>query len=240
MAITKGQQPVHQTIRSVLRAEILSGVLPGGTALRQDTLAARFGASRIPVREALRQLEFEGLVVHQQNRGVTVARMTVEQICELLDIRVALECHAAKLAVPNMVERDFEAMDQILDAYQASTDVSEWAEYNRRFHLALSAPANNRRLRRLIEEYCLNTDRYTHVAMSVATGKDHPQADHRALVAACRARDVPAVVELLERHIMDTKRELLASARAASRDNEAQDSGLSSLAATEAISVILD
>ena len=212
---TRSKQALHQTIRNTLRAEILDGVLPGGTALRQDALAERFQASRIPVREALRQLEAEGLVVHYLNRGAVVARMNVEQLCELLDIRVALECHPAKLAVPNMVERDFEAMDRILDAYQASTDLSEWAEYNRRFHLALSAPANNKRLRRLIEEYCLNTDRYTHVAMSQATGKERPQEDHRKILEACRRRDVQAVVALLEEHITDTRRELLATARAA-------------------------
>jgi DNA-binding GntR family transcriptional regulator len=218
--IRPSKQALHQTIRDTLRSEILGGELPGGTALRQDALAERFQASRIPVREALRQLEAEGLVVHHLNRGAEVARMNVDQLCELLDIRVALECHAAKMAVPNMVERDFEAMDRILDAYQASTDISEWAEYNRRFHLALSAPANNRRLRRLIEEYCLNTDRYTHVAMSQATGKERPQQDHRKIVEACRRRDVQTVVALLEEHIMETRRELLATARAAEEAGE--------------------
>ncbi|MDM0029529.1 GntR family transcriptional regulator [Variovorax saccharolyticus] len=224
MATSNAKQALHQTIRDVLREEILSGLLPGGSALRQDTLAERFNASRIPVREALRQLESEGLVTHHLNRGAVVTSMNVEQICEMLDIRVALECHAARLAVPNMVERDFEAMDRILDAYQASTEVAEWAEYNRRFHLALSAPANNLRLRQLIEEYCLNTDRFTHVAMSQATGKEKPQADHRCLVEACRRRDVPAVVRLLEEHIMDTRRELMATARGTEQSSGSSDS----------------
>jgi DNA-binding GntR family transcriptional regulator len=206
-------QALHQTIREVLRNEILSGKLQAGHQLRQDALAERFQASRIPVREALRQLESEGLVVHHLNRGAVVAGMNVQQICELLDIRVALECHAARLAVPNMVERDFEAMERILEAYAASDVVADWAEYNRQFHLALSAPANNGRLRRLIEEYCLNTDRYTHVAMSEATGRDKPMEDHYALLAACRARDVARVVALLEEHIDHTRRELLATAR---------------------------
>ncbi|RIX72092.1 GntR family transcriptional regulator [Acidovorax cavernicola] len=205
---------LHQTIREVLRNEILSGKLQAGHQLRQDALATRFSASRIPVREALRQLESEGLVVHHLNRGAVVAGMNAQQICELLDIRVALECHAARLAVPNMVERDFEAMDRILAAYAVSDVVSDWAEYNRQFHLALSAPANNARLRQLIEEYCLNTDRYTHVAMSEATGREKPMEDHYALLAACRERDVQKVVMLLEAHIDHTRKELMATARA--------------------------
>lgn len=207
-------QALHQTIREVLRDEILGGKLQAGHQLRQDALATRFNASRIPVREALRQLESEGLVVHHLNRGAVVAGMNIQQICELLDIRVALECHAARLAVPNMVERDFEAMERILADYAASDVVDDWAEYNRLFHLALSAPANNARLRQLIEEYCLNTDRYTHLAMSEATGRDKPMEDHYALLRACRERDVDKVVKLLQEHIDHTRKELLATARA--------------------------
>ncbi|WP_287496774.1 GntR family transcriptional regulator [Pandoraea sp. CB10b_02] len=210
---TPGPQARHQVIRDTLRDEILSGVLPGGYQLRQEALAERFQASRVPVREALRQLEAEGLVTHHLNRGATVASMNLEQLCELLDIRVALECHAAKLAVPNMAERDFQLMEQILADYSASEVVSAWAEYNRRFHLALSAPANNRRLRMLIEEYCLNTDRYSHLAMSQATGKEKPQHDHYEILAACRRRDVGAVVSLLEAHILATRNEIKALAR---------------------------
>lgn len=213
MPSKKVAKALHQDIRDQLREDILSGVLPAGTQLRQDALAERFNASRIPVREALRQLEAEGLISHQLNRGAVVAGMSVEQICELLDIRVALECHAARLAVPNMVERDFQAMETILQAYSEAQSIPEWAEHNRRFHLALSAPANNKRLLRLIEEFCLNTDRYTHVAMSRATGKDKPQEDHYRLVEAARAGDAEQVAALLEVHILDTKKELLASAR---------------------------
>jgi len=204
---------LHHTIREALRQDILSGVLEAGYELRQDALAERFNASRIPVREALRQLEAEGLVIHQPNRRAVVAGMSVPQLCELLDIRIALECHAARLAVPNMVQRDFDTMEKILADYAASNVLAEWAEYNRQFHLALSAPANNARLRRLIEEYCLNTDRYTHEAMSEATGLERPMQDHHALLAACRARDVERVVELLRDHIDHTRKELLATER---------------------------
>jgi len=211
--MTRNAKALHQTIRDQLRYEILSGALPVGQPLKQDALATRFHASRIPVREALRQLEAEGLVTHQLNRGAVVAGMSLLQICDMLDIRIALECHAAKLGVPNMVERDFQAMEQILAAYDAATTAQEWGEYNRRFHLALSAASNNRRLHQLIEEFCLNTDRYTHVLISQATGKEGPQSDHYKIVAACRRHDTATVVQYLEEHIQSTKRELLAMQR---------------------------
>ncbi|CAG9228161.1 DNA-binding GntR family transcriptional regulator [Paraburkholderia tropica] len=210
------QRSLPQTIREQLREEILRGVLPPGAQLRQESLAERFGASRIPVREALRQLEAEGLVSYQLNRGAVVMAMSTREICELLDIRAALETYAAKLAVPNMVAADIDVMKRILAAYDAATSPADWAEYNRQFHLALCAPANNQRLRKMIEEYCLSTtNRYPHLRMSLDTEKGDVQRDHYEIVDACKRRAVDDVVELIERHILDTKREVMAAARLA-------------------------
>jgi DNA-binding GntR family transcriptional regulator len=207
-----------QAIRDQLRDDILRGALPPGTQLRQESLAERFNASRIPVREALRQLEAEGLVDYQLNRGAVVVEMSTAEICELLDIRAALETYAAKLAVPNMVAADIDALTKILESYDDAADAGDWAEFNRQFHLAMCAPSNNERLQRLIEEYCLSTtNRYPHLRMSLDTQKDDVQRDHYRIVDACRRRAVDEVVELIEEHILETKREVMAAARLASR-----------------------
>jgi DNA-binding GntR family transcriptional regulator len=208
------QRSLPQSIRDQLRDEILRGTLPPGTQLRQENLAERFGASRIPVREALRQLEAEGLVSYQLNRGAVVIAMSTSEICELLDIRAALESYAAKLAVPNMVSADIELMKRILASYDIATTPAEWAECNRQFHLALCAPSNNERLKKMIEEYCLSTtNRYPHLRMSLDTQKEDVQRDHYQIVDACKRRAVDEVVTLLEQHILETKREVLAAAR---------------------------
>lgn len=208
------QRSLPQTIRDQLRDEILRGTLPPGTQLRQEGLAERFGASRIPVREALKQLEAEGLVSYQVNRGAVVSAMSTTEICELLDIRAALESYAAKLAVPNMVASDIEHMKRILASYDVASTAAEWAECNRQFHLALCAPANNERLRKMIEEYCLSTThRYSHLRMSLDTQKEDVQRDHYRIIDACKRRAVDEVVSLIEEHILETKREVLAAAR---------------------------
>jgi DNA-binding GntR family transcriptional regulator len=111
--------------------------------------------------------------------------MNVQQICEALEIRMVLEYHAAKLAVPNVAECDFEAMGSIRAACARSETVSDWVEYNGQFHSARSAPANNMRLRRPIEEDGLHTDCSTPVASSEASGRDRPMYDHCKLHAAC-------------------------------------------------------
>ena len=91
MPQTRAPKALHQSIRDQLRYEILSGALSVGQPLKQDALATRFNASRIPVREALRQLEAEGLVVHHLNRGAVVAGMSLEQICEMLTVHATIE-----------------------------------------------------------------------------------------------------------------------------------------------------
>ncbi|WMD20050.1 GntR family transcriptional regulator [Achromobacter seleniivolatilans] len=219
MSITESQgasnpgQALPHRIRDQLRFEILTGALPAGTQLKQDALAARFQASRIPVREALRQLETEGLVAYRLNRGAVVIGMDIEQICELLDIRIALEGYAVRAAVPNMGRADLDALESLLNAYDDADTGPQWAELNRRFHLALCAPANNQRLRRLIEEYGLNTHRYTHEVMSLADGKEGLKAEHARILEACRQQDGDLAARLVEAHILEKKKNLVAMHR---------------------------
>ncbi|MGN8545983.1 GntR family transcriptional regulator [Bradyrhizobium sp. 13971] len=114
-------------VREALRAAISSGELAPGLQLRQDELAARFGTSRIPVREALRQLEAEGFVTFLPNRGAVVSDLSIDEVIELLEIRIALECHALRLAIPAMGEIDLEETTKILRAYDAEPDPAQWA-----------------------------------------------------------------------------------------------------------------
>jgi DNA-binding GntR family transcriptional regulator len=89
-----------------LRQGILSGALGGGRPLRQDEIAREFGVSRIPVREALRQLEGEGLVTFYPHRGATVSELSYEEATEIGEIRASSETLALKRALPNMTEED--------------------------------------------------------------------------------------------------------------------------------------
>lgn len=91
------KQPAPELVRDSLREAIYSGKLQPGEQLRQEELAERYGISRIPVREALRQLEAEGLVTRQPNRGAVVAALSVQEVIEMLDIRIGLECRALML-----------------------------------------------------------------------------------------------------------------------------------------------
>src|SRR6266568_8237789 len=109
-------------VREALRRAISAGELAPGIQLRQDELAEKFGTSRIPVREALRHLEAEGFVTFLPNRGAVVSDLSIDEVVELLEIRIALECHALRLAIPAMGEIDLDEADKILRSYDNEPD----------------------------------------------------------------------------------------------------------------------
>src|SRR5947207_6687046 len=105
------QGTAPETIASALRADILSGASRPGTLLRQEDLAARFAMSRIPVRDALRLLEAEGLVTIATNRGAQVTQLSRDEVAEIFHLRVLLECDCLALAASRMSEKDLDRID---------------------------------------------------------------------------------------------------------------------------------
>lgn len=205
--------PAPELVRDGLRKEILSGELAGGTQLRQDELADRFGTSRIPVREALRQLETEGLVTIHPNKGAVVSSLSTDEVMEMLDIRMVLECGALKLAIPNMADDDFETAERILDDYDRAPDPMRWSESNWRFHETLYAPCDRPKLLGLIETNYSQINRFMRMQISRAAGKEQPQEEHRRLLDLCRRQAVEPAVKLLEKHIQKTQKSLAAVLR---------------------------
>lgn len=202
-----------EMVREGLRQAIFEGAFEAGQQLRQDDLAARFGTSRIPVREALRQLEAEGLVTLVANKGAVVTSLSLEEVLELLDIRIGLECRALKLAVPNMAVEDFEHLDEILRSYDDEALPVRWSDRNESFHLALYDPCRRPRLLAMIRTTWSQIGRFTRTQVSLAAGKDRPMREHRELLVACRAGDGLRAVRLLEEHIGQTQKSLLAAVR---------------------------
>jgi DNA-binding GntR family transcriptional regulator len=208
-------KPAPDVVRDGMRAAIIAGDFEEGSPLRQDEIAEMYGTSRIPVREALRQLESEGLVSFHRNKGFVVKGISIDDVLELLEIRVALECRALKLAIPNMAFEDFEAAEAILKAYDESQDQSAWGELNWQFHWTLYVPCQRPKLLDMIEANYGHVSRYTRRQVSLATGKARPQHDHVQLLEYCGNGDVDAAVSLLEKHIEQTQRSLRASMRRA-------------------------
>jgi DNA-binding GntR family transcriptional regulator len=192
-------------ITAELRARIYSGILAGGVQLKQEELADAFGVSRIPVREALARLEAEGLVKHMPRKGTVVLSHSVDDVIEMLDIRIALETRALKLAIPNLSASDLNTAEAILDEYNASNKPSQWSDLNLRFHMFLYAAAKKPNLLKMIEEVVLGTQRYTRIQISTTVGREKPQREHYELLCALREGNADKAIGLLEAHIEHTQ-----------------------------------
>ncbi len=136
----------HRTLSSAiveqLRQAILDGTHPAGLQLRQDFLADLYGVSRIPVREALFQLEAEGLVRIIPHKGAVVSGLSLEEINDIFDLRLLLEPRLLGSSAPRLDARDFLRIDQAHDAFSAAIaarDTSQFGVLNARFHQALYA-----------------------------------------------------------------------------------------------------
>lgn len=189
-----------------LRGAILTGALAAGTRLNQDRIAAENRVSHIPVREALRRLEAEGLVTFAPRRGFFVARLSAWDAAELAEMRVALEGLAVRGSVARATAADWADAARAIAEAEATGDLATWSARNWDFHRALYRAARRPRLMETIEGLWRNADRYLRVAWAAADWQRRSQDEHRAILAAFRRRDAAAAERLVAAHVMDAAR----------------------------------
>jgi DNA-binding GntR family transcriptional regulator len=196
-----------------LRARILSGALADGAPLRQDAIAAELGVSRIPVREALAQLEAEGLVRVEPHRGAFVAGLAADDMAELFEMRAAIEPLLLRRAVPRLRASDLATARSALADFEAALadgDADRWGELNWRFHAALYAPAGRPRMLRLAQELNNSAARCVRLHLGLAGTLPRAHADHERLLELCEAGNVDDAAALLARHILEAGQALTA------------------------------
>lgn len=190
-----------EVIAKQLRSAIISGALAEGEPVRQDDVARLFNVSKIPVREALKRLEAEGLVEFKRNKGAVVTRISEPELAQMFEVRVLLEVKAISLAVPNMTEADFVRAEAICDAFLVDDDVGHWSELNWSLHACLYEAARRPFLIGLIRSIHDKLERYLRMQLTLSEGKARADREHRAIVEACRRRDVALAARLIEEHI---------------------------------------
>lgn len=194
-------QTAADTLADALREAIVNGELGGGDALRQDELAAHFGVSRMPVRDALRQLETEGLVTIHPTRGCFVSRLDPTDIQEVFALRSLVEAEALQLAFPSLTSQTLDEADAVLERIDRCRHPGELTSLNRTFHMLLYRDCGSTRLTDLIATLHGSADRYVRLFMVDAGYGRASQDDHRAILAACRAGDPDAAVGALKLHL---------------------------------------
>src|SRR5689334_3039915 len=183
------RQTTVTLVADELRRRIMTGTLAEGQQLRQEALAADLGVSRIPIREALRQLEAEGFVAIASHRGAVVSKLSLDGIIELFELRVRLETWLLELAIPQMSEDDLARADQALEAMISNRKIENWGALNWEFHAALYAPAARPATLRILRRINENTDRYIRLQISLTSGQLKAHREHKELLELCRTRN---------------------------------------------------
>ena len=199
-------EPLAVRISRELAARIISGRIEAGARLRQDHVAEEFGASHVPVREAFRRLETQGLVESEPRRGVRVSGFDVGEVREVAEMRAALEVLALRHAAPHLTKAILDAAEQANLASDHARDVRAWEEANRRFHRVILTPCGMPRLLRAIDDLHTASARFLFSGWR-AEWETPTDRDHRAILAALRAGDVDGAAAVLARHVQSIGQE---------------------------------
>jgi DNA-binding GntR family transcriptional regulator len=200
------RQSLTSAVADRLRDQIIRGEIPEGAQLRQDAIATQFRVSRIPVREALRQLDAEGLITIVPNRGAVVPALSPDDIEELFTIRALLEPELLKLSIPHLTEEDFSEAQQILRKYvdelRREDHMGAWGRLNWQFHSILYSRANRPYFMSILRNVNNNGERYTRLQLYLTHGIKRANEEHHKILELCRRRDIQAASKLLRQHIL--------------------------------------
>jgi DNA-binding GntR family transcriptional regulator len=198
-------------IADSLRDSILRGEFAPGSRIRQEDVADRLGASRLPVREALRILESEGLVTLVANTGAWIAHLSLEECQELYQIRERVEPLLLSYSMPGLDETALDRLAALADEMQAGTDVARFLQLDREFHLLSYSGARTAILGDTVLRLWNSTQHYRRAFTLVSgpVGNRAVHYEHQLLVGAIRRRDNDDAERVLLGHIRRTRLELL-------------------------------
>lgn len=194
-----------------LREAIDAGRWRPGDLLRQEQIAAEYGVSRIPVREALAQLQTEGLLDVAHYRGARVSRPRAEEIDELFDLRLLVEGDLLVRALRRHDQRSLRDLKRRQDALEDADDRLGWIAGDIAFHEALYGPAERPRSLALYRQLRAPIDRFSVQALGPGARKQGWADEHRRLITAVAADDGAAARTILEQHLQVTRAVVLAA-----------------------------
>ena len=196
--------PQVTKIVAALRDEIVSGAIAPGSALGQESLAERFGVSRMPIREAIQHLAAMGFVTIEGNKRSRVAELSLADLIDIYDMRIALEVVAIRAAMPNLTNAQIDQAEEI-QARFADTDAEGFVRLNQAINMTLNGPSTRPRLLAQIDTLFNAADRYLCIAKAPPGQREKSDAEHRELLELCRKRDASAAAECLIGHSGDAR-----------------------------------
>lgn len=206
---------VHKTrtqlVVEALRDKILHGEIKAGEPLRQAALAKELNVSRIPIREALLQLEAEGLVNFEPHKGATATEISTSQVDEIFELRALLECELLKYSIPHLSEDEYTEAEDLIEQMEDHTEDSDTSlgELNYRFHSILYSKAERPHTHELVDILIKNSLRFVRMHLMLAGGEQKSQTEHKELLALCKNNQIEKACEFLSRHILTAKEDII-------------------------------
>lgn len=197
-------------ISDSVRDAILSGEYPPGARIRQEDLAERFGASRLPVREALRTLEADGLVTLVANAGAWVSRLSLAECEEVYQTRERVEPLLLRYAMPHIDADRIARLDELSQQMEGGDDVEEFLRLDREFHQLSYEPATTTVLGDLVQRLWNTTQHYRRAYSLLLDSQSRRivHDEHHMITAAIRHADPDAAESVLAGHIRRTRLQL--------------------------------
>lgn len=214
-APTIKRQTVAASVADILRSRIVNGEYVGGEQIRQEAVAAELLVSRIPVREALLQLESEGLVIIHTHRGAMVVDLTLDDAVDLFEARLMIEPALLVLGVVGATAADVAALKVSLTDYtkavKGGAEPEVLSRLNWAFHTAMCRPSKRLRMLAALQSLYTGADRYLRLQISRPEAKRRALEDHQALCHAFVERDTALSEKLIRDHIKNAYNDVLKS-----------------------------
>ena len=215
--MASSEDTIAVRISKELADRIISGAIEPGSRLRQDHVAEEFDTSHVPVREAFRRLEAQGLAISEPRRGVRVASFDLGEVREVAEMRAALEVLALRHAAPHLTASILDQAEEATKAGDKSPDVRSWEEANRTFHRLILAPCNMPRLLSTIDDLHAASARFLFAAWR-SEWETRTDQDHRAILSALRQGNIESAAATLGRHVQWIGQKPVKTASGTTRD----------------------
>ncbi|MBC7344236.1 MAG: GntR family transcriptional regulator, partial [Clostridia bacterium] len=208
-----GYKPLREMVFETLREAIIEGKLSPGTRLMEAQLAEDMGVSRTPVREAIRKLELEGLVVMVPRKGAYVADMSTKDAAEVFEIRAALEALAAGLAAQRITDEEIEELERLLIKFNEclgkELDLQKVVDLDTEFHDVLYRASRNSRLMQILSTLREHIQRFRKLSLASPGRLKQAIEEHRRIVDAVADRNVALAQALAQEHIVNAENSML-------------------------------
>lgn len=195
----------HSYVLNTMRSAILDGTLPGGTRLIQADLASQLEVSITPVREALRDLAGEGLVVFDPHRGSYVRSLDLAEVRELYELRITLEPLMVRRVIADITEEQLNRAESIRKKMEHTKGIASWSELNRQFHATFAEGDEGSRLHVILAGLRDSASAYVSLSLGASAERTaESNAEHARFVQLYRERDVEGAASLTVQHLQTT------------------------------------